>query len=252
VQEAIAAAMEARALDPAQAAMRRRYLDALRLPSGAKGVELGSGTGHVSREMLEFAGCAEVLGVEPGPAMIARASALFADVPGLSFAQGRAEATGLAAASIDLVVMHTLLCHVAEPAEILAEAARIARPGAALVVFDGDYAASSVSIAEGDPLEAVVKRFIADNVHDMRLMRRAPAMLEAAGFAIEARWTEGYVPEDPAYFFSVVDRAADHLAGEETITAATAEALKAEARSRQSTGRFFGFMSYQGLRAIRR
>ena len=65
------------------------------------------------------------------------------------------------------------------------------------------------------------------------------------------RWSEGYVPEEPAYFLSVVDRGADHLIREEAIGAPLGEAMKAEARGRDEAGRFFGFMSYIGLRAER-
>lgn len=251
VQAAIAAAMEARCNDPLQIEMRRRYLARLDLPDGAAGVEFGSGTGHVARDMTEIAGCAEVLGIEPGPVMIARARELFGDVQELSFAEGNAAATGLPDASRDLVVMHTLLCHVSDPEAILAEAARVTKPGATAVIFDGDYHATTVEVSPGDPLETVVHCFIDAFVHDKRFMRRAAPLLEAAGFRVIDRWSEGYVPEEPAYFLSVVDRGADHLVREGAIGAALGEALKAEARARVEAGRFFGFMSYIGLRAER-
>jgi arsenite methyltransferase len=251
VQAAIAAAMEARCEDPLQVAMRRRYLARLDLADGAVGVEFGSGTGHVAVDMVEVAGCAEVLGIEPGPAMIARARELFKDVKGLSFVEGDAAATGLPDASRDLVVMHTLLCHVSDPVAILAEAARVAKPGATAVIFDGDYSATTVEVAAGDPLETLVSHMIDAFVHDKRFMRRAATLLEAAGFRVMERWSEGYVPEEPAYFLSVVDRGADHLVREGTIGAELGDALKAEARARVESGRFFGFMSYIGLRAER-
>ena len=251
VQAAILVALEARCEDPSQVAMRQRYLSRLSLPNGAVGVEFGSGTGHVARDMVEVAGCSEVLGIEPGPGLIARARELFADVEGLSFSEGDAAETGLPSASQDLVVMHTLLCHVQDPAAILAEAARIAKPGALVVVFDGDYAATSVEVSSGDPLDVVVRHFIENFVHDKRFMRRASGLLEAAGFEIVERWSEGYIPDDPNYFLSVIDRGADALVREGTVGKVFGEATKAEARQRVEDGRFFGFMSYIGLQAVR-
>src|SRR6056297_203202 len=251
VQTAIANAMEARSADPLQVRMRSRYLAQLDLPMDAVGVEFGSGTGHVARDMVEIAGCSQVLGIEPGPVMIARARELFGDIEGLSFTIGDAAKTGLPDASQDLVVMHTLLCHVAEPAAILVEAARVTRPGGIVVVFDGDYTATSVELTSGDPLDSVVGRFIDDFVHDKRFMRRAAPLLENAGFRIMKRWSEGYVPDHPPYFLSVLDRGADLLVREGAISAAFGEAVKQEARHRVDTGRFFGFMSYLGLQAER-
>ena len=40
----------------------------------------------------------------------------------------------------DAVLMHTLLSHVTDPAEVLLQAHRLAAPDALLVIMDGDYA----------------------------------------------------------------------------------------------------------------
>ncbi|MCG6883074.1 MAG: hypothetical protein LJE62_04880 [Silicimonas sp.] len=50
--------------------------------------------------------------------------------------------------------------------------------------------------------------------------------------------------EDAAYFFSLIARGADFMHRDGLIDAAGAEALKAGARSRISSGRFFGFISF--------
>ena len=46
----------------------------------------------------------------------------------------------LPAASFDAAVAHTLVSHVRDPLAVLAEAARVTRPGGCVAVFDGDYA----------------------------------------------------------------------------------------------------------------
>lgn len=245
VQRRIAEAMEARCNDPAQAEMRRRYLSGLDLPQGARAVEFGSGTGHVTRDLVAVAGAAEALGIEPSPVMIARARELFSDVPGLSFVQGDAAATGLPDESVDLVVMHTLLCHAPAAASILAEAARLLKPGGVAAVLDGDYELSSVSLSPFDPLQPVVDRMIQENVHDRWLPRRVAAMMKAAG--LEPRRTEvfGYsAASDPAYFLTVIDRGADTLAADGVVSPEMAGAIKGEARRRVEADLFFASMNY--------
>lgn len=56
MQKLIGDAMEARCSDPMQISMRRQYLGSLDLPDEARAVEFGSGTGHVTRDLLEVAG----------------------------------------------------------------------------------------------------------------------------------------------------------------------------------------------------
>jgi ubiquinone/menaquinone biosynthesis C-methylase UbiE len=252
VQERIADAIDARCMDPAQIEMRRRYLSRLSLPEGARAVEFGSGTGHVTRDMIEVAGAAEALGIEPSRVMIERARSHYAAVPGLSFQVGGAEATGLSDCSVDLVVMHTLLCHAPQAGAIVAEAARILKPGAALAVLDGDYDLSSVALSAHDPLQALIDRMIAANVHDRWLPRRLPGLLGESGFGIDRFEIFGYTAaDDPAYFLTVIDRGADALTGDGVLAPETAAALKAEARRRVDADIFFGSMSYISVIARR-
>ena len=55
---------------------------------GGRIVDLGCGTGDLTRILHEEMGAAETVGIDSSPAMLARAQSAFADVPGLSFAQG--------------------------------------------------------------------------------------------------------------------------------------------------------------------
>lgn len=252
MQTLIADAMEARCLDPAQIAMRRRYLGALDLPDGAKAAEFGSGTGHVTRDLIEVAGAREALGIEPSPVMVERAKSLHGDCAGLSFEVGDAADTRLDAESVDLVSMHTLLIHVPAVNEIIAEAYRVLKPGGTLAVLDADYDPTTVAIGPFDPLQPVVARLIEANVHDRWLTRRIVPLLQSAGFQVGQREAHGYLAEGEAtYFLTVVDRGCDTLASEGVISDETARALKAEARRRVSDGAFFGYMSYLSIIATK-
>jgi ubiquinone/menaquinone biosynthesis C-methylase UbiE len=69
----IAQVLELRAADPQQAAMRQTYLGDIRLPVGARVLEIGCGTGAVTRELAGWPGVAEVVGLDPSPAFLASA-----------------------------------------------------------------------------------------------------------------------------------------------------------------------------------
>ena len=245
LQERIAAAMEARCLEPAQVEIRKAYLGNLNLSSNARALELGSGTGHVTKDLLDFAGAKTAHGLEPSPVMVARANNSFGHDTRLTFDIGDAKNTGFEDASFDLVLMHTLLCHVPGPDDVVQEAFRILKPGGVLAICDGDYSTATAQIADFDPLDQLIRFMINQNVTNLWIMRQISGMLAKTGFRLGARRGHGYVAEGEAtYFLTVIDRGADRMVEKRLLFPETAEALKEEARRRVSTKTFFGFMSY--------
>lgn len=245
LQERIADAMETRCKEPAQIAIRKEYLQDLDLPENAVALELGSGTGHVTQDLITLAGAATAHGIEPSPVMVARAQKQFAGDKRLSFAIGDAKETRLAEESFDLVLMHTLLCHVPGPEDVIREAYRILKPGGVLAICDGDYSTATAQIADYDPLDQLIKYMINQNVTNLWIMRQITGLLTECGFRLGASKGHGYVAEgEAAYFLTVIDRGADRMVEDGLLFPETAIALKAEARSRVSANSFFGFMSY--------
>lgn len=245
LQERIAAAMEARCLEPAQVAIRKAYLSDLKLPSDARALELGSGTGHVTKDLLDLAGAKTAHGLEPSPVMVERAKKSFGNDTRLSFDIGDAKDTGFEDASFDLVLMHTLLCHVPGPEAVVQEAFRILKPGGVLAICDGDYDTATAQIADFDPIDQLIRFMINQNVTNLWIMRQVSGILAKTGFQLGARKGHGYVAEAEAtYFLTVIDRGADRMIEERVLFPETAEALKAEARRRVAEKTFFGFMSY--------
>ena len=253
MQLRIAQAMAARCQDPAQIALRRDYLGSLSLPPDAFAVELGSGTGHVTCDLIDMAGATKAHGIEPSGIMVEHARDFHGDRQDVTFEIGDAKSTGLPNATCDLVLAHTLLCHVPGPEDVITEAARILKPGGILAICDGDYDTATTAIGDFDPLEPVVKFMINENVTNLWVMRGLGPTLVGTGFDVGAQKGHGYVAEGEAtYFLTVIDRGSDIMADRGLISAATGAALKAEARERVSRKAFFGFMSYVSLIATKR
>jgi ubiquinone/menaquinone biosynthesis C-methylase UbiE len=244
VQQRLADVLELRAADPQQQMMIRAYLSEISLPKGARALEIGCGTGAVSRAVVELLKI-EVLGVDPSPVFVARARELGHHLKGLTFAEDDGRSLDLPDASFDLVMFHTALSHIPEPELVLREAYRVLRPEGWLTVFEGDYTTTSVAISEFDPLQPLVDAMVASFVQNRWLTRRIPRTLAAAGFAVQSHRAFGYVQTaEPAYMLTIIDRGADLLAATGTLTAQSAEALRMEARRRARDGEFFGHMSF--------
>lgn len=113
-------------------ALLRALIEETGLGSSSVVADLGSGTG-ISAEMLLRSGC-QVYGVEPnGPMRRAAEEALGAN-PRFRSVDGRAEATGLANGSVDLVTAAQAFHWFDLPATRV-EIARVLRPGGRVAVF---------------------------------------------------------------------------------------------------------------------
>ena len=64
IQMRLADVLELRAADPQQRAMVERYLSEIELPKGGRALEVGCGTGAVSRRIAELLDVSEVIGVD--------------------------------------------------------------------------------------------------------------------------------------------------------------------------------------------
>ncbi len=245
MQAQLADVLEVRAADPQQRAMLEAYLSELQLPSAAIALEVGCGTGAVSRVLAEMPGVREVVGIDPSPIFLDKARELAKELSKLSFQTGDSRALPFANASFDLVVFHTTLCHVPDPEQALREAHRVLRANGWLAVFDGDYMTTTVAIDTFDPLQRTVDAMVANFVQNPWLTRRLRKILGGIGFAVTSVRSHGYTQTtEPQYMLTIVDRGADLLAGSGSVGAEQADALKTEARRRAEAGEFFGHISF--------
>ena len=251
-QQRMAEVLETRGADPKQRDMRREFLSGVAVPEGARLLEVGCGTGVLTRVLAGIAGVESVVGVDLAPSLLDKARELAAGRPNIRFEQADARALPFADASFDVVVFDSTLSHVPEPERALAEAARVLRPGGWLAVFDGDYATPTVALGEHDPLQVCVDAMVSQSVTDRRVMRRLPTLVRNCGLELTRDRSHGFVETgDGGYMLTLIDRGADMLAAAGTIGGELAAALKREARRRGDAGTFFGHIAYVSLIARR-
>jgi ubiquinone/menaquinone biosynthesis C-methylase UbiE len=193
-------------------------------------------------------GVASVTGIDPAPALLARARALAADFPSVSFHEGDGRSLSFDDSTFDLVNLDSTLSHLPQPERAIEEAYRVLRPGGHLAVFDGDYATVTVALGDHDPLQACVHAMVASSVTDRWIIRRLPGLVASCGFGAVSFRSFGFAETGRGdYMLSIVDRGADILCSRGEIGETTAAALKEEARRRVTAGRFFGHIAYAGL-----
>ena len=108
----------------------------------ARALDVGTGAGALAFALAPLV--REVVGVDPVPELLelARERAL----PNTQFVEGDGEALRFSNAEFDLSGTHRTLHHVAHPARVVSELARVTRPGGHVLVVD--------QLAPGDPGEA--------------------------------------------------------------------------------------------------
>lgn len=115
------------------AASLARPLAALLDPRWVVG-DLGCGTGQLAEMLAPFV--ARLIAVDASREMLQAARARLRPWPGVELRRGPLEHLPIEDGALDLALLVLVLHHVADPGEVLAEAARTVRPGGSVLVVD--------------------------------------------------------------------------------------------------------------------
>lgn len=117
----------------------REFLSWFAAAPGVTWLDVGCGTGALSRSILERARPKDVFCVDSAMGFISHARRSIPD-PAVHFSAGLAQSLPLESKSIDAVVSGLVLNFVPGPEAVLAEMMRVAKPGGGIGIFVWDYA----------------------------------------------------------------------------------------------------------------
>jgi len=153
---------------------------------GARVLEIGCGPGGSLDQLSERVGpSGQVIGLERNPEAVEMAKRFIADreLPNVKVICGDARSSGLPRESFDLVTARFVLWNVPGPEQVVAEAARLVRPGGAVAFHEADwgmYACDPPSRGWTGIIDHFVSYGAANGI-DIFVGRRVPRLLREAG-----------------------------------------------------------------------
>lgn len=188
--QAMVARLEERGRHPLFVRMIEAYTGQLPRDVPLRVLDLGCGTGVVIRLIeKKLHGESVLIGADISQRLLNAARAVGPE----SRVQWRKVNAGplpFAEASFDVVVMHTLLSHVVEPALLLEEAFRILKRDGSLIVFDADHASTTYSLPEYSKMREMDRKLGEAIATHPDICRQLPRLLKAAGFRLERHSSE--------------------------------------------------------------
>ena len=156
------------------------------LRAGQSLLDVGCGPGTITADLALLVAPGDVVGMDAAADVVARAEEHSAGLglENLRFEVGDLFALGYPDAAFDVIHLHQVLQHVADPVAALVELRRVLRPDGVLAARDSDYGA--FTWAPGDPvLERWLELYFAvttRNGHDARIGPRLLGHAHEAGF----------------------------------------------------------------------
>lgn len=244
----LARLLELRGQGEDQTTIRATYLDLLQIAPGERVLDVGCGTGVVTRAVATRVGpTGHVLGVDPSPTMLAVAREI-AEREGVAeqieFRVGDARALPVDDAAFNVVLAITALSHTTDAEQAIPELLRAVRPGGRVGVFDIDPESWIIS----HPDRALTRRISAaatDIITDGWLARRLPGLLEAAGL-VDVR-VRAFTPveRDPTgYYGSLAPMRAAQAVQADAVSDEERERWLAALRAEQVANRFLAGLTH--------
>ena len=247
--DGLIARLESRARDDVFARLFHKYVGRLDLPDDAKVLEVGCGTGAMSRFLAQredFKG--QVIGVDQSSSFIEAANRFaHGEKIGerIGFSIGDAHCLDFPAGHFDVVIAHTLISHVTEPIRVLREMARVTRPGGTVAIFDGDYASLTFALPDHSFGQRMDMALADATFNNPRIMRDLPRLLPEQGLTTVDAWGDVVVEiGDGSYFKSFAETYAPYVVSSGLVPKDAVSDWLATQRQAMRRGTFFASCNY--------
>ena len=248
--------LESRGKAPSQIRLRRGFLRFAGIRPGWDVLEVGCGTGVLCRDLARMVGPrGHVTGVEPSR-VFTRAARRLARAEGLGdridFRAGDGTALRFPTGRFDCALAVTVLLHVPDPRPIVAELARVTRPGGVVGLQDQDM--GTLVLDHPDRaltqriFEGVARRNYVDPLSGRTLVRR---LVEQGLTRVRLR-TDVY--QDTAYepfTRAMLERRAQHAVEFGLASARAAARWMAEIERSVAAGRFLLTLNFYGAVGVK-
>jgi ubiquinone/menaquinone biosynthesis C-methylase UbiE len=248
--------LEARGNQPHQARLRRGFLSLAGVGAGMRVLDVGCGTGVVTRDVAARVGSrGSAVGVDPSRALLAvarRRARAGESAARPTFRLGDGLALPFAPASFDVTLAVTVLLHVPASDGVLGEMARVTRPGGRVAVLDQDFGTLALDVPDRALTRRIVdghaERFYAEPWSGRTLARR----FRLAGLA-RVR-SQVFVVVDPVYddyVRSMLERRVDLATRWRIVTAAEGRRWLRSVEAAADRGDFYMSLNYYGAVGVR-
>lgn len=244
--------MEARAREPASAAMFEDLVAPLLSDSTRRILEVGAGTGALARRLAAATTTTRIVATDKSAAMVRAARALSLGTAGAERCEyapwdARAEAPECAEGPFELILSSVMVPYLdnAETARVCGALASRLAPGGVLAFLEQDLQTNALHHSAHDEVRAL---FRASPQASLPLSLRGA--LREAGLRLLPRrsflWTcETYGP----YLRDLVERAAEEALHAGRLDAARAAALREELEAKSAAGEFYYGLVYHRIAA---
>jgi len=201
----LTARLEKRAEAPDEIAARESYLDLLGIKEGDRVLDVGCGSGVVTRAIARRVGpMGRVVGVDPSASFltVAREIADASDVgERIEFREGSAKALPFHDGEFDAAIAVTVFAHMYNGADAVPELIRVVRSGGRAGVFDFDADMTVFTHPDRDMTRRIVSSAADAVAVDGWIARRMPMLFATAG--VRDVQVRGFFPidSDPKGFY---------------------------------------------------